>query len=153
MTDARWKRFDHVSIAVKDAASVMETWEQVLGVGPWTSIDLEGTDAKGRPWKAKEYRAEVGGVDIELIEPVEGRIVQSRFLDTVGPGLHHMSFTVEDVDATLADLQEKGAELIVHNPGIFAYLKTGGPDGLVVEISQDGFDGNRQPYEDSESTS
>ncbi len=78
----------------------------------------------------------MAGVDIELIEPVEGRIVQSRFLDEVGPGLHHVSFTVDDVKETLAELEGKGAELIVHNPGSFAYLRTGGPDGLVIEISK-----------------
>ena len=136
MTDAKYKKFDHVSIAVKDAAKVIETWTDVLGIGPWSSHDLSGTDAKGRPWKAKEYRAQVAGVDIELIEPIEGRIVQSRFLDEFGPGLHHVSFTVEDVEETLAELEDKGAELIVHKPGSFAYLKTGGPDGVVIEISK-----------------
>ena len=144
MTDAKWKKFDHVSLAVTDAEKVIETWSEVLGIGPWTSVDLSGTDAKGRPWKAREYRAQIGGVDIELIEPVEGRIVQSRFLDTVGPGLHHVSFTVEDVDQTLTELLDKGAELVVHNPGIFAYVKTGGPDGMVVEISKESFETNRE---------
>ncbi len=52
MTDAKYKKFDHVSIAVKDAAKVIETWTNVLGIGPWSSHDLSGTDAKGRPWKA-----------------------------------------------------------------------------------------------------
>ena len=130
------KKFHHVSIAVKDADAVMETWSKVLGIGPWTCKDLSGTSAKGHPWSAKEYWAEVGGVIIEIIQPVEGRIVQSKFLDTVGPGLHHIAFQVDDVDEYVVELQEKGAELIVHNPGSFAYLKTGGPDGTVVEISQ-----------------
>ena len=136
MADAKIKKFHHVSLAVKDAEAVMETWSEVLGVGPWTSVDLSGTDAKGRPWKAKEYQAEVGDVVIEIIEPVEGRIVQSRFLDEVGPGLHHVAFQVDDVEESLAALQDKGAELIVHNPGSFAYVRTGGPDGAVVEISK-----------------
>jgi methylmalonyl-CoA/ethylmalonyl-CoA epimerase len=136
MADAKIKKFHHVSLAVNDAEKVMSTWSKVLGVGPWTSTDLSGTDAKGRPWKAKEYWAEVGDVVIEIIEPVEGRIVQSRFLDEVGPGLHHVAFQVEDVEQSLAALQEEGAELIVHNPGSFAYVRTGGPDGAVIEISQ-----------------
>lgn len=37
MTDAKYKKFDHVSIAVKDAAKVIETWTDVLGIGPWSS--------------------------------------------------------------------------------------------------------------------
>ena len=136
MADSQMKIFHHVSLAVNDAEKVMETWSSMLGIGPWTCLDLEGTSAKGRPWKAKEYWAKVGDVVIEIIEPIEGRIVQSKFLDTVGPGLHHIAFTVEDVEKSLAELQDKGAELIVHNPGSFAYLKTGAPDGVVIEISK-----------------
>ena len=45
-------------------------------------------------------------------------------------------FEVDDVDATIAEYQEKGAELILHSPGSWAYFRTGGPDGAVVEISQ-----------------
>ena len=135
-TKTKIKKFHHVSLAVNNAEEVMETWSTVLGIGPWTCKNIEGKDAKGRDWKCKEYWAEVGDVVIEIIEPIEGRIVQSKFLDTVGPGLHHVAFQVEDVDKTLKEFQEKGAELIVHNPGSFAYLRTGGPDGAVVEISQ-----------------
>jgi hypothetical protein len=41
------------------------------------------------------------------------------------------------VEVTLAELEGKGAELIVHNPGSFAYVRTGGPDGVVIEISRE----------------
>ena len=47
MTDAKYKKFDHVSIAVTDAAKVIETWTNVPGVGLWSSHDLSGTDTKG----------------------------------------------------------------------------------------------------------
>jgi len=40
------------------------------------------------------------------------------------------------VEETLAALEEKGAELIVHNPGSFVYVRTGVPEGVVVEISK-----------------
>jgi hypothetical protein len=48
------------------------------------------------------------------------------------------------VDQTLTELLDKGAELVVHNPGVFAYVKTGGPDGMVLEISKEGFETNRE---------
>jgi len=85
MTNVKMTKFHHVSLAVNDAEKVMETCTSVLGVGPWSSIDLSGTDPKGCPWKAKEYQASVGDVVIEIIQPVEGRIVQLRFLDEGGP--------------------------------------------------------------------
>jgi methylmalonyl-CoA/ethylmalonyl-CoA epimerase len=114
----------------------MDAWSSVMGIGPWTSIDMGGNDRKGRPWTAKEYWAQIGEVVIELIEPGQGRIVQSKFLDDRGPGLHHVAFEVDDVDAALAEYQEKGVELILNSPGSWAYFRTGGPDGTVVEISQ-----------------
>ena len=130
------KKVHHVSMAVNDAKEVMEIWSSVLGIGPWTVHDMGGNDAKGRPWTAKEYWTKVGDTVIELIEPGQGRIVQSKFLDTVGPGLHHLAFEVDDVDETLAELKEKGVEVILHSPGSWAYFRTGGPDGTVIEISQ-----------------
>lgn len=132
----RIKRFHHFSLAVNNAAAVIKTWEEVLGIGPWTCLDMGGEDAKGRPWKAKEYWTKVGDTVIELIEPVEGRIVQSKFLDTVGPGLHHIAFEVENVDEAIEEFKEKGAELIIQKPGSWAYFRTGGPDGAIVEVSQ-----------------
>ena len=138
MAKVKLKRLHHVSLVVDDAAKVTETWERVLSIGPWTlNADMGGVDAKGRTWKAKEYWAEIGDTIIELIEPREGRIVQSKYLDTVGPGVHHIAFEVDDVEKTLADLLENGGELVFHEEGkSWAYVRTGGPDGLVVEISQ-----------------
>ena len=136
MAETKIKRFHHVSLAVNDAEEVMEAWSSRMGIGPWTCLDMKGNDRKGRPWTGKEYWAKVGDVVIELIEPGQGRIVQSKFLDDVGPGLHHIAFEVEDVDETIAEYQEKGAELIIQKEGSWAYFRTGGPDGTIVEISQ-----------------
>ncbi|MEE2776973.1 MAG: VOC family protein [Acidobacteriota bacterium] len=138
MADAKPMKLHHVSLAVNDAKAVAETWEKVLGIGPWKlNAEMGGVDAKGRNWKANEYWAQIGDTVIELIEPLEGRIVQSRYLDETGPGVHHMAFEVESVEETLAHMLENGAELVFHEPGNnWAYLRTGGPDGVIVEISQ-----------------
>lgn len=138
MSKAKLKKLHHVSLAVKDADQVMRAWEKVLGIGPWKlNADMGGVDAKGRTWKAKEYWAQLGDTVIEIIQPVEGRIVQSRYLDDVGPGMHHIAFEVDDVESTLEELLENGGELVFHEPGKnWAYVRTGGPDGLIVEISQ-----------------
>ncbi len=136
MAETKIKRLHHVSLAVNNAEEVMEAWSSVMGIGPWTCLEMKGNDRKGRPWTGKEYWAKVGDVVIELIEPGQGRIVQSKFLDDVGPGLHHVAFEVDDVDKTIVEYQEKGAELIIQQPGSWAYFRTGGPDGAIIEISQ-----------------
>ena len=128
------KAVDQVSIAVKDIDKVVESWSTMFGIGPWTHTDIGGTDAKGRPWKARLAFAYLGPVQIELVQPVEGRIFQSRFLDTFGEGLHHLGFYVDDVDGEASNLVAQGAKLLITDPGNFAYLESGGPGGVIFEL-------------------
>ena len=128
------KTMDHISYAVKDIDKVVEAWSRLYGIGPWTYRENGGTDAKGRPWKIRMAFAYPGSVEIELVQCIEGRIFQSRFLDTWGEGLHHIGLYVEDVDAEVAKLTAQGAKVFVHDPGNFAYLDGGGVGGGIFEI-------------------
>ena len=130
------KMVDQVSYAVKDIDEVVEAWSSIYGMGPWTYAENGGMDAKGRPWKIRMAFAYIGPVQIELVQCTEGRIFQSRFLDTWGEGLHHIGFYVDDLDAEVADLVAKGARLFIHDPGNFAYLNAGGPGGALFELMQ-----------------
>ena len=124
------KTVDQIGIAVKDIDKVIETWSSMFGIGPWTFRDISGTDAKGRSWKARLAFAYLGPLQIELIQPLEGRIIQSRFLETLGEGVHHLGFYVNDVDGEVANLQAQGAKLLLTDPGNFAYLDSGGAGGV-----------------------
>lgn len=127
------KSVDQISVAVKDINQVIEKWSSMFGIGPWTFRDIGGNDAKGRPWKARLAFAPLGPLQIELVQPVEGRIFQSRFLDTFGEGIHHLGFYVDDVDAEAANLVAQGAKLLITDPGRFAYLE-GGAGGVIFEL-------------------
>ena len=127
---------DQVSFAVKDIDHTIEAWSSMYGLGPWTFAENGGKDAKGRPWKIRMAFAYLGPVQIELVQCTEGRIFQSRFLDTWGEGLHHLGFYVDDLDAEVEKLVAKGAKLFVHDPGRFAYLDSGGPGGAIFELMQ-----------------
>ena len=128
------KAVAQVSFAVKDIDKVVEAWSSLYGIGPWTYSENGGADAKGRPWKIRMAFAYIGPLQIELVQCTEGRIVQSRFLDTWGEGIHHVGFYVDDVDAEASNLVAKGAKLIIADPGNFAYLDAGGPGGAVFEL-------------------
>jgi methylmalonyl-CoA/ethylmalonyl-CoA epimerase len=125
-----------VSWAVKDIDKVVESWSKLYGFGPWTYRENGGLDGKRRPWKIRMAFTQVGPLEIELVQCTEGRIVQSRFLDTWGEGVHHIGWHVDDVDAAVASLTAQGARLIVHDPGQFAYLDAGGPGGAIFELMQ-----------------
>ena len=130
------KTVDHISYAVKDIDRVVEAWSRLYGVGPWTYRENGGSDVKGRPWKIRMAFAYLGPMEIELVECLEGRIFQSRFLDTWGEGIHHIGFLVDDVDAETANLVAQGAKLFIHDPGNFAYLDAGGAGGAIFELMQ-----------------
>jgi len=125
---------DQIGIAVRDADKVIETWSSMFGIGPWTFKSISGTDAKGRSWKARLAFAYLGTVQIELIQPVEGRIFQSRFLETFGEGLHHLGFYVDDVEGEISKLLDQGAKLLFKAEGEFAYFESGGPGGVIFEL-------------------
>ena len=44
---------DHIGIVVRDSEKVIETWEQMFGIGPWAIRDISGTDAEGETLTAR----------------------------------------------------------------------------------------------------
>ena len=130
------KSIDQISYAVKDIDQTVESWARLYGIGPWTYRENGGADAKGRPWKARMAFANVGPLEIELVQCIEGRIFQSRFLDVWGEGLHHIGTYVDDVDGEVKNLVSQGVKLFVHDPGRFAYLDAGGVGGAIFELIQ-----------------
>ena len=127
---------DHISYAVTDIDKTVETWSKLYGITPWTYRENGGTDVKGRPWKIRMAFAYVGPMEVELVQCLEGRIFQSKFLDKWGEGIHHIGFFVDDVDTEVAALTKDGANLLIHDPGRFAYLDAGGPGGAIFELMQ-----------------
>jgi hypothetical protein len=100
---------------VKDLKTVMENYWNILGIGPWDVIHWEAPlvyDRKyhGEPAWAREIIAltQVGGVQLELCQPVEGNSVYLDSLAEHGEGLHHLNFLVDDVDETASILAEQG---------------------------------------------
>ncbi|MDD5723247.1 MAG: VOC family protein [Syntrophales bacterium] len=125
-----------ISYAVNDIDKTTEAWSRLYGFGPWTFDEMSGTDAKGRPWKIRLAFAYLGPVEIEIVQCIEGRIFQSKFLDTWGEGVHHIAFPVANVDTEVEKLKKQGAGLLGHISGCFAYLDAGGPGGAIFELVQ-----------------
>jgi methylmalonyl-CoA/ethylmalonyl-CoA epimerase len=128
------KSVDHISYAVTDIDKAVEAWSRLYGMGPWTYRDNAGKDTKGRPWRIRMAFAYLGPMEIELVQCLEGRIFQSKFIDQWGEGIHHIGFFVDDVDAETAQLVKDGARLLIHDPGRFAYVDAGGPGGAIFEL-------------------
>ncbi|MFC1950151.1 VOC family protein [Chloroflexota bacterium] len=99
------KGIGQVALVVKDLQKTMENYWNILGIGPWTvySLDahlLRNRRYHGKPaWASeKEALAQVGEVELELCQPIEGESIYQDFLTEHGEGLHHMNFLVDSAD-------------------------------------------------------
>jgi catechol 2,3-dioxygenase-like lactoylglutathione lyase family enzyme len=109
------KGINQICIVVKDVQKVVENYWNILGIGPWDIYAWEAPlvyDYKcyGKPaWaRTKMALAQVGAVQLELMEHVDGATIYGDFLTEHGEGLHHMNFLVDDVDETAKILVEQG---------------------------------------------
>jgi catechol 2,3-dioxygenase-like lactoylglutathione lyase family enzyme len=105
-----------------------------FGVGAWTSLrDIEfGADTttlRGEPVRfvAHISLGYAGDLQLELIQPVEGPTIHAEFLAERGPGLHHVCFAVDDVDAACSAAEAAGVPVLMRGSMMdgeieFAYL-------------------------------
>jgi methylmalonyl-CoA/ethylmalonyl-CoA epimerase len=79
---------------------------------------------------------------VELLEPAAPDTPIGKFLAKRGPGLHHICFFVDDIDAMLAKCRTAGVRLIDETPRIgaegkrIAFLHPASTGGVLVELSE-----------------
>ena len=81
---------------------------------------------------------EQGETHIELLEPLRADSVIGRYLDKYGEGIHHMAFTVNDVNAKVSELQALGIPIITGPregfTGRIAFADPAKLHGVLVEL-------------------
>jgi len=109
------KGINQIGIVVKNLQRTMENYWHILGIGPWEGFPWEAPlvydrTYHGKPAWARDMVAlvQVGSVQLELCQPVEGDSVYKDFLAEHREGLHHLNFLVDDVDETTRILEEQG---------------------------------------------
>ncbi len=102
-------RIDHLGIAVHSIAEASVFYLDVLGLP-------DGGTEEVRDQKVRVAFFEVGEVRVELLEPTAPDSPIARFLQKRGPGLHHVAYRVDDLDATLAAVKAAGVRLIDESP-------------------------------------
>jgi methylmalonyl-CoA/ethylmalonyl-CoA epimerase len=58
----------------------------------------------------------VGDVRLELLEPTDPSSTIAAFLEKRGEGLHHVAYTVEGIEARIAELKQSGLRMIDESP-------------------------------------
>lgn len=126
---------DHIGIAVKSIDEALKFWEETLG------IKCTGREEVAEQ-KVVTAFLPLGGTEIELLEPTSPESPISKFIESRGEGIHHLALKVEDIEAALQELKDKGIRLIDEKPRCgaggakIAFVHPKAAGGVLLEISE-----------------
>jgi methylmalonyl-CoA/ethylmalonyl-CoA epimerase len=125
-------QLDHVAVALNSIECAVPLYRDALG-GEY----LMGGD-QAETWKWVQFRWPGGG-KVELLEP-KGDGFLSRFLDSRGEGLHHVTFKTDDIRAAIAQVESQGYELVdvdLEGPNWKeAFLRPSKAHGTLIQVAQ-----------------
>ncbi len=139
------QRMDHVGIVVDDLAAAIEFFVEL-------GLELEGEGSVEGPWVDRIVALDGVRAEIAMLQTPDGnaRVELSKFHSppTEGgnrhapantPGIRHVAFAVEDIDAVVAGLRARGAELVgelerYEDSYRLCYVR--GPEGIIVELAE-----------------
>lgn len=128
-------RIDHIGVAVTDIDAALALYEQSYEM---TLVHREVVAEQG----VEAVLLDVGENHVELLAPLGPDTPVGRFLDKRGPGIHHVAYQVDDIDAELERLSAAGIELLDRTPrtGIrgsrVAFCHPRSTGGVLTEIVQ-----------------
>ena len=114
------QKIEHLGIAVPSIAEALPYYEGVLGM---TCYAIEEVADQ----KVKTAFLKVGEVKIELLEPTSPESTVAKFIEKNGGrvGFHHIAYEVNDIEARLLEVADKGVQLIDKTP-------RGGAEGMTI---------------------
>jgi methylmalonyl-CoA/ethylmalonyl-CoA epimerase len=128
-------RIDHIGVAVDDLEGAVALYEERLGmpVEHRERVEQQGVEA---------VLLGVGESHVELLLPLAADTAVGRFLERNGPGLHHVAYGTEDIEAALDAVRAAGLRLIDEQPrtGVrstrVAFVHPESTGGVLTELVQ-----------------
>lgn len=129
-------RIQHIAIAVNDLDAALNFYEHALG--------LTVTERREVPEEGVEIAFLPAGESlVELLRPLDPENTIGQYLARRGEGMHHICFSVPDVEAAAARLTEAGAQLIggikTNAHGIrYCFIHPKSSRGVLIELYEEG---------------
>jgi methylmalonyl-CoA/ethylmalonyl-CoA epimerase len=137
----------HIGVVVRDMNKTIERLT-TLGIGPFKPRILP-PDAqekyRGKPFIPSQRVAiqitQIGNIELELIQPINGESPHQEFLDQKGEGIQHLGFIVDNLEQDVKHLTAEGSSILLTSQfkggGGVAYVDLDAA-GLIVELVQAG---------------
>jgi methylmalonyl-CoA/ethylmalonyl-CoA epimerase len=102
---------DHIGVAVEDLDQAVRLYRDKLGMPEQhrETVEDQGVEA---------VLLEIGDGHVELLSPLSSETAVGRFLERHGPGMHHVAYRTDDIDAALDAARSAGLRLIDEEPRI-----------------------------------
>ncbi len=130
-------RLDHIGIAVANLDEALAFYRDALGLEVSVPHDVPTE-------RVRATFVPVGGPALELLEPTAPDSIVARFLERRGPGIHHITLLVDDLEAVLERLRARGVRLLDETPRAgahgsrVAFVHPSSAHGVLVELKQAG---------------
>ena len=129
---------DHIGIAVNDLKEVGSFWSEALG------LPSTGEETVAEQKVTTGFYPTKNGAEIELLAATEPDSPIAKFIEKNGGrgGIQHIALRVDNLEAALADLKEKGVKLIDEKPrkgaggALIAFLHPKATHGVLLELCQ-----------------
>ena len=140
------KQLTQVAFVVKDLQKSMESYWNILGIGPWDVYEMHAPILQNIKYRGKTAdfsikvgNAMVGQVELQLIQPIAGESLYKEALKKEGEGVHHLQFITDDLDRINEIMNEEGFATLegadVYD-GKFAYYDTTDALKCIWEVFQ-----------------
>jgi catechol 2,3-dioxygenase-like lactoylglutathione lyase family enzyme len=139
------QRMDHVGIVVDDLAAATAFFVEL-------GLELQGEGSVEGGWVDRIVGLEGVRAELAMMETPDGhsRLEVVKFHAPSGPagdpqapantpGLRHITFAIDDLDAVLGRLRAHGAELVgevERYEDIYRLCYIRGPEGIIVELAE-----------------
>ena len=126
-------RIAHVGIALEALSKATPFFRDVLGL---SAVEINDSDG------ARIEAFAAGESLIELLEPAGDDTPIGKFVARRGPGIHHICFSVDDLDAALERCRAAGVRLIDDQPRLgaegkrIAFIHPSSTAGILIELSE-----------------
>jgi methylmalonyl-CoA/ethylmalonyl-CoA epimerase len=126
-------RIDHIGVAVEDLDSAIELYRDRFDMREQHRETVE-------EFGVEAVLLEVGESHVELLRPLSDAGAVARFLERAGPGMHHVAYGTDDIDAALERVRAAGLPLLDEEPrrGIqnsrVAFLHPKATGGVLTEL-------------------
>ena len=126
---------DHVGVAVRDLAEALAFYRDALGleVAASENVASQGLTA---------HFLQTGATRLELLEPTSPDSVIARYIEKRGPGLHHITLRVANLDQVLSHLMARGVRLVGEagrtgaEGARIAFIHPSSAHGVLVELKE-----------------